>query len=95
MLDQVLQIKRRGLITLERARLLSGEVGPLDLPYQLGEATKVTVYVGRQDRVDRTPRTWLSAICFTARGCGCQRATGGRRNPTRSPVPGEVHRPQR
>jgi PII-like signaling protein len=55
MLDEVLRIKRRGLITLERARLLVGGVGPLDLPYQLGEATKLTVYVGRQDRVDRTP----------------------------------------
>jgi PII-like signaling protein len=61
MLDEVLHIKRRGLITLERARLLSGGVGPLDLPYQLGEATKLTVYVGRQDRVDRAPA--YLAVC--------------------------------
>jgi PII-like signaling protein len=61
MLDEVLHIKRRGLITLERARLLSGGVAPLDLPYQLGEATKLTVYVGRQDRVDRTPA--YLAVC--------------------------------
>ena len=61
MLDEVLAIKRRGLITLERARLLAGGVGPLDLPYQLGEATKLTVYVGRQDRVDRTPA--YLAVC--------------------------------
>jgi PII-like signaling protein len=61
MLDEVLRIKRRGLITLERARLLVGGVGPLDLPYQLGEATKLTVYVGRQDRVDRTPA--YLAVC--------------------------------
>src|ERR1700761_3413909 len=53
--DEVLQIKRRGLITLERARLLSGAIGPVELPEALGEATKLTVYVGRQDRVDRTP----------------------------------------
>ncbi len=61
MLDDVLKIKRRGLITLERARLWSGGVGPLDLPYQLGEATKLTVYLGRQDRVDRTPA--YLAVC--------------------------------
>jgi PII-like signaling protein len=60
-LDAVLQIKRRGLITLERARLLSGEIGPLELPQSLGEATKLTVYVGRQERVDRTPA--YLAVC--------------------------------
>jgi PII-like signaling protein len=54
-LEQVLQIKRKGLITLERARLLSGEIGAVELPEQLGEATKLTIYVGRQERVDRTP----------------------------------------
>ena len=31
-LDPVLQIKRRGLITLERARLLSGEIGASSCP---------------------------------------------------------------
>jgi PII-like signaling protein len=61
MLQLVLQVKRRGLITLERARLLSGEIGPVRLPEQLGEATKLTIYVGRQERVDRTPA--FRAIC--------------------------------
>ncbi len=61
MLDAVLQIKRRGLITLERARLLSGEIGPVTLPEQLDEATKLTVYVGRQERVDQTPA--YLAVC--------------------------------
>jgi PII-like signaling protein len=52
-LELVLQVKRRGLlITLERARLLSGEIGAADLPKQLREATKLTVYVGRQERID-------------------------------------------
>jgi PII-like signaling protein len=50
MLASVLQIKRRGLITLERARLLSGEIGPVELPEELAEATKLTVYVGRAGR---------------------------------------------
>jgi PII-like signaling protein len=55
MLDLVLQVKPKGPITLERARLLSGEVGTVHLPEQLGEATKLTVYLGRQERVFRMP----------------------------------------
>ncbi len=51
MLEPILKIKRRGLITLERARLLRGEIGPVQLPEQLGEATKLTIYVGRQEKV--------------------------------------------
>jgi PII-like signaling protein len=54
LLGRVLEIERKGLITLERARLLSGEIAALRLPeQQLGEAIKLTVYVGRQERVDR------------------------------------------
>ncbi len=53
MLDLILQIKRKGLITLERARLLRGDIGKVQLPEQLGEATKLTVYVGRQEKVNR------------------------------------------
>ena len=44
-----------GLVTLERARLLSGEIGPVALPEELHEATKLTVYVSRQERAHRTP----------------------------------------
>jgi len=61
MLEPVMQIKRRGLITLERARLLSGEISAVQLPETLGEATKLTAYVGRQERVYRTPA--YMAIC--------------------------------
>jgi PII-like signaling protein len=61
MLDLVLQVKRRGLITLERARLLSGEIGRQQLPEALGEAVKLTVYVGRQERVGRIPA--FVAVC--------------------------------
>jgi PII-like signaling protein len=35
MLDIILQVKRRGLVTLERARLLAGEIGPLEVPEEL------------------------------------------------------------
>jgi PII-like signaling protein len=61
MLEPVLQIKRRGLVTLERTRLLSGEIGPVRLPEQLREATKLTIYVGRRERVNSTPA--FAAVC--------------------------------
>jgi PII-like signaling protein len=61
MLEQVLAVKRRGLVTLERARLLTGEIGALEIPEQLHEATKLTIYVGRQERVSRTPA--YVAVC--------------------------------
>ncbi len=60
-LETVLQIKRKGLITLERARLLSGEIGVVEILEELGEATKLTIYVGRHDRVGRSPA--FVALC--------------------------------
>lgn len=60
-LEAVLQVKRKGLITLERARLLAGEIDAVDLPDELTEAVKLTIYVGRQERVGRTPA--FVAIC--------------------------------
>ena len=61
MLGPVMQIEQRGLVTLERARLLSGDIGAVALPESLPEATKLTVYLGRLDRVHRAPA--YLAIC--------------------------------
>jgi PII-like signaling protein len=44
-----------GLVTLERARMLSGQIDPLELPEDLDEATKLTVYVGRRERAGGKP----------------------------------------
>jgi PII-like signaling protein len=44
-----------GLLTLERARLLSGRVGQVSLPQELHDASKLTVYCGRHERVGRRP----------------------------------------
>jgi PII-like signaling protein len=60
-LGDVTAIKRHGLITLERARMLTGEIGPVTLPEELDEATKLTVYVGRQEQVYGTHA--FMAIC--------------------------------
>ena len=50
-----------GLVTLERARMLPDELGPVALPEELHEATKLTIYVGRQERVFRVPA--FVAVC--------------------------------
>jgi PII-like signaling protein len=60
-LPEVRATKRHGLITLERARMLTGNVHPVTLPEALDEATKLTVYVGRQEKVYGTPA--YQAIC--------------------------------
>lgn len=61
LLDPVLAIKQRGLVTLERARLLREDIGPLELADELHEAVKLTIYVGRRERVYGVPA--YAAIC--------------------------------
>ena len=61
LIEEVIAIKRHGLITLERARMLTGEVGAVALPEELHEATKLTIYVGRQERVSGSPA--FVAVC--------------------------------
>ncbi len=46
---------KRGLITLERARLLRDDDDELPLADQEHEATKLTVYVGRKEQVYGVP----------------------------------------
>ena len=54
-LDEVTALTTHGLVTLERARLLTGHVGQVRLPEGLAEATKLTVYVGRGERAAGRP----------------------------------------
>lgn len=61
LLGDVLKIKRRGLLTLERARMLREEIGPVTLPEDLNEATQLSIYVGRQEHVFRVPA--YIAVC--------------------------------
>jgi PII-like signaling protein len=60
-LGETLQLTTTGLITLERARMLTGDIGQITLPSDLHEATKLTVYLGRQERVCRVPA--FTAVC--------------------------------
>jgi PII-like signaling protein len=55
LLEPMLAMKKRGLVTLERARLLRHDIGPIGLSDELDEVTKLTIYVGRKERVYGIP----------------------------------------
>jgi len=55
LIEATTRILRSGLVTVERAWLLTGDIeaaGPVEPPH---DETKLTVYVGRQERVYRVP----------------------------------------
>jgi PII-like signaling protein len=54
-LPEVREAAGHGLVTLERARMLTGRVEGTSLPEELHEAGKLTVYCGRHERVGRRP----------------------------------------
>lgn len=62
-----------GLVTLERARLLRETIGRVKLPEQLHEATKLTIYVGRQEQAYRVPA--FAAVCDLLHRRGIDGAT--------------------
>jgi PII-like signaling protein len=73
LLPEVSELVAGGLITLERARLLHDELGPIDLPAELDEAAKLTVYLGRNERVEGDPA--YLAVVEHLRRCGLAGAT--------------------
>lgn len=54
-LPQVSELLAGGLVTLERARLLHGGLEAVELPEELHEATKLSIYLGRDERVNGRP----------------------------------------
>lgn len=54
-LPEVTEVVSGGLVTLERARMLSGRVGSARLPEELHDETKLTVYCGRGERIGSRP----------------------------------------
>lgn len=64
-----------GLVTLEGARLLTGEIEPVSelTPGPSGDDMKLTVYVGRQERAYRVPA--FVAVCDLLRRRGIAGAT--------------------
>ena len=59
--DEAASLVRSGLVTLERARMQTGEITTEPLPAELDEAVKLTVYLRRQERVYRVPA--FVAVC--------------------------------
>lgn len=55
LLDEQTAMTKRGLITLERARLLRADDDELTITDQQREATKLTIYVGRKEQVYGVP----------------------------------------
>jgi PII-like signaling protein len=54
-LGEVNRLQFDGLVTLERARMLSGSMDAVALPPELDEAAKLTVYIGRHERAGDRP----------------------------------------
>ena len=69
LIDEVTALAPDGLVTLERARMLTGEVAPVELD----EETKLTVYLGRQERIDGRPA--FVAVCDLLRSRSIAGAT--------------------
>jgi PII-like signaling protein len=61
LVDEVVALTRRGLLTVERARLVTDDATSFTMPPELTEAAKLTVYVGRQERVSGVPA--YVAVC--------------------------------
>ena len=72
-LPQTVQLTRTGLVTLERARLLTDVTGPGWSPEDLHETTKLTIYLGRQERAGRVPA--FVAVCDLLHRRGIDGAT--------------------
>jgi PII-like signaling protein len=61
-LDEVTALASHGLVTLERARMLTGEVDQVRLPEGLAEATKLTLYLGRRQLAPTSGRPAFLAV---------------------------------
>ena len=72
-LPTVKELVSGGLVTLERARLVHGAIEPVTLPDELHEATKLTVYLGRDERAGRMPA--YVQVVDVLRRCGLAGAT--------------------
>ncbi len=72
-LAPTIQLNRTGLVTLERARLLTGTAGPALTDPRLADTVKLTVYLGRQERAYRVPA--FVAVCDLLHRRGVDGAT--------------------
>jgi PII-like signaling protein len=71
--EQVVALTHSGVVTLERAHLLAGRPDLMPLPEPPGEQSKLTVYLGRQERVAGRPG--FVAVCDLLHRRGISGAT--------------------
>lgn len=55
MLTRIGELQPKGMFTVERARVIRGDTRIASMPEELHEATKLTIYLGRGERVYRMP----------------------------------------
>lgn len=67
-LSELRRLEFDGLVTLERARLLDDAASPMTRPVGGSDAAKLTVYVGRHDRVGGRPAYRAAVDLFHRRG---------------------------
>ena len=72
-LGEAIDLNPAGLVTLERARLLTDGTAPVSWPDDLRETAKLTVYLGRQERAGRVPA--FVAVCDLLHRRGVDGAT--------------------
>jgi PII-like signaling protein len=73
LMNEVGAIGYEGLIALERACLCRADVGLTEPSHGPGEAVKLTVYLGRHERVSGSPA--FAAVCQALHDCGVAGAT--------------------
>jgi PII-like signaling protein len=73
LLPALMAMRQRGFVTLERARMLTGRLPAVGLPEEPDEATKLTIYLGRQEHVDGVPA--FEAVCAHLQRHGVAGAT--------------------
>lgn len=61
LLPRVESLLEGGLLTLERARIVAGEVTSTELSEELHDATKLTIYLGRTERASGRP-AYVAAV---------------------------------
>jgi len=61
LLSRVVELTGPGPVTIEQMRLLTGDIDPLWLGEEPGEATRLTVHFGRQDHAYQVPA--FEAVC--------------------------------
>jgi PII-like signaling protein len=60
--DEINGLRFSGMVTLERARRLTGRIQPTELPPELHEAAKLTLYVGRRERTTQGQVAYRAAV---------------------------------